>query len=116
MNHSFSHTPERSILIAAVITLCLLPLITFAQGIPNPLGEGTTISTIIQRLVSFAQSLLAPLSVIAVLLAGLFYMTSGGNPEKLKRAHRTLVWAVIGIAIVLLAATAESIIRTSLGA
>lgn len=86
-----------------------------AQTIPNPLGEGTTLMDVIDRFVDYALVLLTPLSVIMVLLTGYFYMTAGGNEEKVKRAHKTLIWTVIGIAIVLLAKSAQLIIKQTLG-
>jgi H+/gluconate symporter-like permease len=84
-------------------------------AIPDPLG-GKTFQDLVGKFVDFAELLLAPLSAIMVLLAGFFYMTAGGNPEKIKRAHKTLLWALAGIAVVLLAEVACSIVATALGA
>lgn len=85
------------------------------EVIPNPLGEGTTLLDVINRFIDYALVLLVPLSIIMVLLTGFFYMTAGGNEEKVKRAHQTLIWTIIGIAIVLLAKSAQLIIETALG-
>ena len=89
--------------------------IAYAVAIPDPLG-GKTFQDLVGKFVDFAELLLAPLSAIMVLLAGFFYMTAGGNPEKIKRAHKTLLWALAGIAVVLLAEVACSIVATALGA
>lgn len=86
------------------------PWLANAEEIPNPIGS-KTFQQVIERLVDFANLLLAPLSTFMVLLAGFFYMTGGGNPEKIKTAHKTLVWALVGIAIVLLANSASFIIK-----
>lgn len=100
----------------AIITLLVLvaSLPTAARTIVNPLSG--TFCDIIQRIVNFANALLAPLSTLMVLIAGFLYMTGGGDPEKLKKAHRVLIYALIGIAIVLLANSAEVIIRDVLNA
>lgn len=83
--------------------------------IDDPLGQGATFNKIINNVVRFANSLLAPLSTLMVLIAGFYYMTGGGNPERVKTAHKILTWALIGIAIVLLANSAEVIIRSVIG-
>ena len=85
-----------------------------AETIFNPIGT-EDFQELIKRFVDYALVLLTPLSVIMVLLTGYFYMTAGGNEEKVKRAHKTLIWTVIGIAIVLLAKSAQIIIETALG-
>ena len=77
--------------------------------------QSTSFEQIVDSFVKYANMLLIPLSTLMVLIAGFFYMTAGGNPEKIKTAHRTLTWAVIGIALVLLAQTAQLIIKSALG-
>ena len=85
------------------------------NAIENPLGQGATFESIIKNVTKFANYLLTPLSTLMILIAGFYYMTGGGNPEKVKKAHMILTWALIGIAIVLLANSAEVIIRSVLG-
>lgn len=96
------------------ILLCA-SLPALAVDIENPLGEGTTLMDVIDRFISYALLLLVPLSIIMVLLTGFLYMTAGGSEEKVKRAHQTLIWTIVGIAIVLLAKSAQIIIQTALG-
>ncbi len=91
------------------------PLFTaYAVEIPPP-GRNRTIVDIINSLTRFAVTLLAPLSVLMVLIAGFLYMTGGGNPEKIKTAHKVLLYALVGIAVVLLASSALVIIKEILG-
>ena len=91
-------------------------LLTLAAGVEaisigNPLGPGATFDTIITNITKFANSLLAPLSVLMVLIAGFLYLTAGGNQEKIKLAHRTIIWALVGIGLVILANSARIIIE-----
>jgi hypothetical protein len=44
-------------------------------------------------------------SIVLVLITGIQYMTSGGNPEKTKSAHQKLLYLAIGIAVAILART-----------
>lgn len=107
--------PPYSIKVAGYLSV-LLPFGAAAALIENPLGRGATFSNLVTRIADFALLILGPLAAIMVLIAGAMYMTSGGSPERIKRAHRTLLWAVIGIAVVLLAKSAELIIQNLLGA
>lgn len=98
----------------ALTTLALPTIIAHAATIYDPL-QGKTFQDLINNIVKFANSILAPLSTLMVLIAGFLYMTGGGNPEKIKTAHKVLIWALVGIGIVLLANGAEAIIRSILG-
>lgn len=41
-------------------------------------------------------------SVIAVIIGGLFYITSAGDPQKLTRARNTIIYALVGLAVAVL--------------
>jgi len=83
----------------------------------NPLCPGSTCTfdVIFDRLTNYALLVLGPIAVIIILWVGFTYMTSGGSPERIKQAHRALLWAIVGIAIVLLAKGIYAIIKTVLG-
>lgn len=99
----------------AALSVAAAPLAALAVTIENPLGEGATFSTVINSIVRYANSLLAPLSALMVLIAGFLYMTGGGSPERLKAAHKTMIWALVGIGIVLLANSTSLIVKQLLG-
>jgi len=72
-------------------------------SIENPLGETSDIYTLVMKILDFLIVLAIPLTAILVIYAGLVYITSAGNEEKIKTAQKTLIWALIGFAVVLLA-------------
>ncbi|OHA09194.1 MAG: hypothetical protein A3B37_01485 [Candidatus Sungbacteria bacterium RIFCSPLOWO2_01_FULL_59_16] len=94
--------------------MVILALTISAETIPPPTGN-LTITDIINNIIDFAIRLVVPISVIMVLLAGFFYMTAGGSEEKVRTAHKTLLWAVIGTAIVLSAKAVIVIVKGILG-
>lgn len=53
--------------------------------------------------------------MIAIFYAALLYMTSAGNDETIKKAHTTLVYALIGIAVALLATSAAKFVQATVG-
>jgi uncharacterized protein YacL len=48
--------------------------------------------------------------VIFIIFGGIRYATSGGDPEKVKSAKNTLLYAIIGLAIALLAAVIVNLV------
>ena len=67
--------------------------------IPDPLGD-KTITEIINLIID---KILAPigfaLATIMIVWSGILYMTAGGSEEKVTKARKALMWAVIGFAI-----------------
>lgn len=82
------------------------PLVTLAQNttLDPPFGSSTTqqspiliIATVIQILLGFVGA-----ATLLVFIWGGFNMIfSGGEPEKVNKGRSTLVWAVIGLAVIL---------------
>lgn len=90
-----------SIALALVLATLAMAHVTTAVAITSPI-QAKTFQDIVNGIVNFANSLLAPLSTLMVLIAGFLYMTGGNNPEKIKTAHRVLIWALVGIGVVLI--------------
>lgn len=56
------------------------------------------------------------LSIILAIMAGIQYMTAGGDSEKLKTAHRRLLYLAIGIAVAIIAQTLPVLVGSALQA
>ena len=79
----------------------LLPALgVLAQEIVNPI-RAQSFKEIIDAIANFAIIIVAPISVIVILYAGTLFMFSGGDVEKVKKAKHALLWAVVGLGIVL---------------
>lgn len=57
-----------------------------------------------------------PLTVIMVIVGGFQILTAGGDPEKFKTGRKTLIYAVIGFAIVLISGGVVQLIQNLLNA
>jgi hypothetical protein len=103
----------------------LAPLTVLAQANnnpPAPAGSKPVFSslndvaaklcTVFQWLFTFALIV----SFIYIVLAGIRYVTAGGNPEKVKGVHQALIWAVVGVAVALVARSVPDLIAVFLGA
>lgn len=92
----------------------LLALVTVT---PGGVSCGDCINGSVQDLVARAVSVLAYVigaaSVLMILIGGLMYVISAGDPSRTKAAKDTILYAVIGVVVSLLA---YSIVRFVLGA
>ncbi len=89
-----------------IFSLIISPALVFAQesqpthrNLPQPLGGGN-VSDIVANII---QSLLGIVGVLALAMfvyGGITWMISGGSSEKIEQGKKTIVWAVLGLAIV----------------
>lgn len=87
-----------------------------AADLPNPLGTNATFGTIITSIINWANAIAIPLTALMVVIAGYLYLTGGGSPERITRAHRALVWAMIGLVVIILSSSVVAILRNVFGA
>lgn len=80
-----------------------------AVQITDPLGAGD-FTTLINRISTGIGAAIGSLAVVVLLIAGIYFLTSAGNPERMQLAKRYLTYAIIGIVIALLASTIVDII------
>ena len=80
------------------IFLLVVPLITKGLDIPDPL-QGREIVDIIDSVMGLLAMIGSGVAVIMIIWAGILYMTSGGSEEKVRTAKKTIMWAIIGVAI-----------------
>lgn len=78
----------------------LLTKITYAQGLPNPLPVEDPNQIIVNVIKAFL-GILGALALVIFIYGGFLLLISGGNTELVSKGKRTLVWAIIGLAIIL---------------
>ena len=79
--------------------------------------DANAVSTEVVQVESFIRNIIKVIAGLAGLIAtaffvigGLGYITSSGNPEHMERSKRTLIWAGVGLAIVIAAFVISNII------
>lgn len=71
-------------------------------GIKNPLGDSLdTIPKFIEAIINIVLVVGIPILALAIIYAGFLYVKAQGNPSELEIAHRTLLYTVIGGALLL---------------
>ncbi|RJQ13745.1 hypothetical protein C4553_02530 [Candidatus Parcubacteria bacterium] len=104
-------------LIIIFLAVLFIPAVALAQAqppsqvsvtIPNPLcpsGQPNCqlgIPDVVNNIIDFLLFIGLPLATLVVLWAGFLYLTAGGNPEKIKTANKALLWAIVGIIILMI--------------
>lgn len=71
--------------------------------IDNPLGKGnlSTIPAFIKAVLNIVLTVGIPIVALAIIYAGFLFVSAQGNPEKLKTAKKTLLYTIIGAALLL---------------
>jgi len=93
---------------ALLVASFLLPLAATAQdaSLPNPLGlEGRDMVTILLRILQVILAIVDIFALFMFILGGFEFLVSAGNPNMIKRAKDTLVWATLGILVITLSYT-----------
>jgi hypothetical protein len=90
--------------------LIFLPLISQATKIENPL-TAQSFESLIDTLISFIVTIGVVVAPIVILYAGFLFMTSGGEPDKVKMAKNLILYCLIGLGILLLGKGLISVIK-----
>ena len=53
---------------------------------------------------------------MSIIIAGILFLVSGGDAEKIKTARNAFIWGVVGIVVGLLAFSIVSLVRSAIGA
>lgn len=98
------------------VALLLLPaaMITAASSIlpedPSPL-----IVAILTMANNLTQTIAGGFIIIMIVFAGFKYLTARGNPQQVHEANKALIWALAGVAVIILAWSIVAIIANTLG-
>lgn len=76
--------------------------INIAENIEGPVTGGDARS-LIERILLSVLNFLALAAVIAIIVAGIILIVSGGNEESKDRAKRIILYAIIGLLIIFFA-------------
>ncbi len=107
----------------AVVASAVLTEPAFAAGlidssdnisaISDATGGESSIKALVQTLLNFFLSFLGFVATVMVIYGGILYVVSAGNDENVGKAKKILLYAVVGIVIILLS---FALINTILGA
>lgn len=80
--------------------------------LPNPLGENTTLQSLIDTIFQFLAFRAGPVVVTFFIIIGAYQIVfSGGEAEKVTKGKNTIAYAAVGYAILLLATAIVNIVK-----
>jgi cytochrome bd-type quinol oxidase subunit 2 len=107
--------------IVGAFLLGTLPGSVFAQtGIeptmmPTNLPSETEFGKLLTQIINWALGLVGLIAVIMLIYGGFRYLTAAGNDESVSKAKNTIMYALIGIVIIILSYAIVSTITRALG-
>lgn len=98
---------KKFVLVIVLIIILLMPIVAYAQApmfsVPNPLRNITSIQGVIRALIDVAFGAAGLVAVIYLIVGGFRYITSSGNAEAIEGAKATIVNAIVGLIVILIA-------------
>ena len=76
-----------------------------AAGCNTSAGEKDKAVNLIINIINWVMGIIALVAVIVIIIAGIQFMTSTGDPGKVKKAKDAILYAVIGLIVIIFAAT-----------
>ncbi len=91
------------IVTSAVVGMTVIPL-AFAQGLTStgPTNVGG-FEALLQGLLNLLFTIFGIAAVFFILYAAFLYLTAAGDPEKVKKASKTLLYAVVAVVVAIIA-------------
>ncbi|MFZ2969701.1 MAG: pilin [Minisyncoccia bacterium] len=80
-----------------------ITIVTKKIGINN-------LNVLVSNLLRFVLSIAGGVALIMLIVGGIKYMTANGDEQKISGAKKTLLWAIFGLILVLLAYVISSVI------
>jgi hypothetical protein len=84
------------------------------EGLPNPL-KFKTVEDLLDGIADFLLTISIPVATIMIIYGAFQILTAAGDPEKFKTGKQTILYAVIGLAIILLFKVIMALIKNLLG-
>ncbi len=99
-----------------LIKLILLAGVLFLSSMVLPGGAAAAeVPEMVTQIKSAFVTIGGSIVIIGWIVAGILYLTAAGSPEKTGTAKKALIAAIIGTALIILAAGAEATIKALLG-
>jgi hypothetical protein len=74
----------------------------FAQANPGPAGV-EQLQQLLSRIISISVGISFIALTVMLIMAGMRYLSSGGDPKSIQQATQTITWAVFGVFFLVLA-------------
>lgn len=90
------------IILAIIFSVGLISCATAKTvKLPDPLGgQGDDIPTLVGNVINYVLGIMGVLALVMFIYGGMTWMTSEGVPDKIRKGKDTLVWSILGLALI----------------
>lgn len=88
--------------------------LALAVSITNPISS-TSFGDLLVKIAAGVGALIGGIGVIMIIIAGIMYLLSAGNPNRMQTAKTALTYAIIGMTIGLIAGAIVATLKSILG-
>ena len=108
---------NKKLIIASALTALMLPVAAFAlQTIPQPtVNPALTLGGLIDVIFNFVWPIIAVIIVIFLILAAFNFITANGDADKIAAGRSSLIWASVGIVVLLISFSIPFVLKNALG-
>jgi uncharacterized BrkB/YihY/UPF0761 family membrane protein len=92
---------EKIILSLIIFIILILPIFGYSQS--NNSGNNATDQLINQfnTIISWVYTFFFGVAILFIIISGYYFVTASGDTEKINKAKNLLLWAVIGVIVVI---------------
>ena len=98
-----------------LISFLVLPVFVLADGPGEGPPADLDVITVLQGLVNWMFYILMIVAALFLVFAGFTYLTASGDPDKVKTAHQSVMWALVGVAVAVMARGLVALVEKILG-
>ena len=100
--------------IALLIIIVLIPVTVNAISISNPL-KYESFEELVEHIIGFIFAISLALVPMLILFGSFYILTAGGDPSRVQKGQKIIMYAAIGLAVILFAKGIISVLRHILG-
>jgi len=83
-------------------------------GLENPLNADS-FTELLENIIDWITTIGILIAIIMIIYSGYLFMTSGGSDEKVSNAKKSLIWSLVGLAVLIMGKNFISLIKDILG-
>lgn len=81
----------------------------------SEVARSTTVGGLIIAVIQVLLNILLAVAVLAIIMGGYMYITSAGKEEQAKKGRQTLLYAIIGLAVIIMARVLVGVVYGTIG-
>lgn len=110
---------QKFVMMLVLGAMVVMPMVANGEGFwvdtKSQMGAASStgnVTGILNKVIGFVLGFIAALAILMIIFAGLMYIISGGNDDKVESAKGYLMYAVVGLIVALLGYAIVSAVNT----